>query len=200
MSGIEMGSLIEKIRKEQIVNTAIITIARNGYINTSLEDIAREAAISKGIISYYFQTKDKLICNVINRILDDLQSEIIKKAAEESTCFDKIAAGVTANFDYMMEHRQAIVAFVDLWGSISTKDGKHDFNSKVYGKCIGFFERLIVTGIERGEFAQVNSTITASIIQAAIDGMMIQWIFNEQSVDLHQASDGIINMAERLLR
>ncbi|MCU0843560.1 MAG: TetR family transcriptional regulator [Spirochaetes bacterium] len=195
-----MGSFIEKIRKEQIVNTAIMTIARNGFINTSLEDIARNAEISKGIISYYFKTKDTLICSVINRIMDDLQEEIIEKAAVESTCSGKIAAGITANFDYMAENRQAIVAFVDLWSSISTKDDKHDYNSRVYEKCIGFFKRLIAAGMEKGEFKQVDSGLTASIIQAAIDGMMIQWIFNEQSVDLRRASGGIIHMAERLLR
>ena len=194
-----MGSLIEKIRKEQIVNATIMTIAENGYLRTSLEDIARDAGISKGIISYYFKNKDGLICGVIDRIMEDLQNEILKKAAAEETCMDKIAAGISANFGYMAENRQAIVAFVDLWSSISTKNDKRDFNARVYDKCIGFFERLVVEGVKNGKFIRVDSGLTASIIQAAIDGIMIQWIFNEHSVDLRRATEGIIEMAGKLL-
>lgn len=194
-----MGTLLEKIRREQIVNAAIVTIAENGYLKTSLEDIARDAGISKGIISYYFKTKDGLICSVIDRIMEDLQGEIIARAATETTSMGKITAGIEANFDYMAENRPAIVAFVDLWSSISAKNDKRNFNRSVYGKCINFFERHIAAGMEKGEFTRVDGGLTASIIQAAIDGIMIQWIFNETSVDLVRAKRGVVGMAVKLL-
>jgi len=111
----------------------------------------------------------------------------------------KITAGIEANFDYMAENRPAIVAFVDLWSSISAKNDKRNFNRSVYGKCINFFERHIAAGMEKGEFTRVDGGLTASIIQAAIDGIMIQWIFNETSVDLVRAKRGVVGMAVKLL-
>lgn len=73
-----MGSLIEDIRKEQIINTAITTIADKGFINTPLSEIAKEAGISKGVISYYFKSKDELVKKVMDKILSDSKKYLIK--------------------------------------------------------------------------------------------------------------------------
>ena len=53
----EATSFIEEARRRQIIDTAIRTIATRGYSRTSLAEIAREAGISKGVISYHFEGK-----------------------------------------------------------------------------------------------------------------------------------------------
>ena len=65
-NGRAKGSFIEQARRSQIVDTAIRTIAQRGYSQASLAEIAREAGISKGVISYHFEGKDDYImmrCN-----------------------------------------------------------------------------------------------------------------------------------------
>jgi len=53
------------ISAAQIVAAAKRAIARQGYANTSLKDIADEAGMSKGAIHYHFPTKEALVTEVL---------------------------------------------------------------------------------------------------------------------------------------
>jgi AcrR family transcriptional regulator len=53
----------ERIR--HIVEAATKVMARQGYANTSMKDIAREAGIAQGLIHYYFGAKEDLVLAVL---------------------------------------------------------------------------------------------------------------------------------------
>ena len=51
--------------KEKIVDAAYRTLARRGYHETSMKDIAAEAGVAPGLAHYYFQTKEDLLVAAI---------------------------------------------------------------------------------------------------------------------------------------
>ncbi|MGE0790549.1 MAG: TetR/AcrR family transcriptional regulator [Sandaracinaceae bacterium] len=53
------------ISAAQIVAAATRVIARQGYAHTSLNDIAKEAGMSKGAVHYHFPTKEALVSKVL---------------------------------------------------------------------------------------------------------------------------------------
>ncbi len=58
------------ISAAQIVAAATRAIARKGYARTSLNDIAREAGMSKGAVHYHFPTKEVLVAKVLETACD----------------------------------------------------------------------------------------------------------------------------------
>ena len=48
-------------KPQQIIEAAIRVFARNGYYNSRVSDIAREAGIASGTIYLYFKTKDEIL-------------------------------------------------------------------------------------------------------------------------------------------
>ncbi len=58
------------ISASQIVAAATRVIARKGYARTSLNDIAREAGMSKGAVHYHFPTKEALVAKVLETACD----------------------------------------------------------------------------------------------------------------------------------
>jgi AcrR family transcriptional regulator len=54
----------------QIVAAATRVIARQGYARTSLNDIAREAGMSKGAVHYHFPSKEALVAKVLETACD----------------------------------------------------------------------------------------------------------------------------------
>ncbi len=58
------------ISAAQIVDAAKRVIARQGYAQTSLKDIAAEAGMSKGAIHYHFPTKEVLVAKVLEAATD----------------------------------------------------------------------------------------------------------------------------------
>lgn len=48
-------------RREQLANSALVTLAERGYANTGLRDIADNSEFSHGVLHYYFKDKNDLI-------------------------------------------------------------------------------------------------------------------------------------------
>ena len=65
-----MGYKKSKISIASIVDAAIRVIARQGYANTSLMDIASEVGMSKGAVHYHFPTKEALMAQVLQTACD----------------------------------------------------------------------------------------------------------------------------------
>ena len=186
-------SFIEEARRRQIVETAIRTIATRGYSQASLAEIAREAGISKGVISYHFEGKDELVEEILSRLLREPAEFIKKRVDAHDRAMDRLRAYVTANFDFMKTHRDNYVALVDLWESRASGSGNR-FSAEAYGPSRAYLTRILEAGHQSGEFRDLDRGTVAPVIQAAIDGVMLQWVFDENAVDLDSCRDQILEM------
>jgi TetR/AcrR family transcriptional regulator, fatty acid metabolism regulator protein len=187
-------TFIEEARRKQLVEVAIETIASEGFVNTTLADIARRADISKGVISYHFDNKDELINEVIHALLRDSYEHIRPRVDAVSAAPDKLSAYVRASFEYMALYRERAVAQVDLWGSFISKEAKHDFNATAYDPCRRFLSIILRQGQDEGSMRAVPVTALASTIQAMIDGLMIQWVFDSEAISLNECAEQVIAM------
>jgi AcrR family transcriptional regulator len=186
-------SFIEAARRRQIVDTAIRTIATRGYSQASLAEIAREAGISKGVISYHFEGKVELIEEILSRLLRE-PAEFIKRRVDAcDRAMDRLRAYVTANFEFMQTHRDHYVALVDLWESRGS-DTANRFSAEAYAPSRAYLSRILECGESSGEFRGLSQNTVASVIQAAIDGVMLQWVFDENAVDLDACRDQVLEM------
>ena len=94
----------------------------------------------------------------------------------------------------MKLNRDGYVALVDLWGQRGLgKDFDH-FNAEAYEPSRRYLGKILDAGRATGELRAVPVPITASIIQAAIDGVMLQWVFDPSVIDLDAASGEIVEM------
>ena len=50
------------------------------------------------------------------------------------------------------------------------------------------FKKIFRIGKEQGTFVILDDQAMASVIQGAIDGVMLQWVFDPETVDLAQAA------------
>ena len=70
-------------RKHQIVKATVDCISRFGYNNFSMQDVARTAGVSKGIIHYYFLNKDDLMMSVLEHVAEDIATLLRSGMDEE---------------------------------------------------------------------------------------------------------------------
>ena len=61
-------------RKNQIVKATVECITKYGYHNFSMQDVAKTAGVSKGIIHYYFLNKDDLMMSVLDKVAGDIET------------------------------------------------------------------------------------------------------------------------------
>ncbi|MFI6600652.1 TetR/AcrR family transcriptional regulator [Nonomuraea sp. NPDC050536] len=190
----------EEARRRQIVECAITTIAKEGLAQASLARIAGEVGIAKSVISYHFAGKDELISEVINALLRE-SNQFIKGWVERAdTAQDRLRAYIEASFAFMAEHRENFAAMVDIWGSFGTVEAKRAFNATAYDPCRRHLEGILKAGQDSGEFRAFTPRTMAATIQGAIDGVMLQWVFDAQAIDLPECAAELTAMFDLATR
>lgn len=65
----------DRIRREtteRILATSLRLFCEKGYYATSIEEIAKQAQISKGLLYHYFRSKEEVLSALVDRRIDDV--------------------------------------------------------------------------------------------------------------------------------
>ena len=69
-----MRSDIKHLRREQLIEATIDTIAKHGFRKTTLGQVAKRAKLSQGIVSFYFKTKDGLLLETLKFLAEEYEA------------------------------------------------------------------------------------------------------------------------------
>lgn len=93
-------------KREHILDVAEAVFAEHGYAPTSLRQIARRAAVNPALITYYFESKERLFETVfkrrgeqIARRWDELLDELEGRPGQPPTVEELLRAYLTAEFE-----------------------------------------------------------------------------------------------------
>ena len=78
-----------KNTREKIIKTAWKLFYEEGFAETTINDIIREADISKGTFYYYFNSKDDML-GTLSEVLDREYERLEGEEPEGLSCFDKL--------------------------------------------------------------------------------------------------------------
>ncbi len=171
---------------------AIQTIATQGFSQASLAEIAKKAGISKGVISYHFDGKEDLVEEILRSLLRKPAEFVKERVSRAETAVEKLRAYVEANFEFMKMNRVGYVALVDLWGQRDS--GRNSLNADAYEPSRHYLAHILEGGQRTGEMRALAVIPTASLIQGAVDGVMLQWVLDENAIDLDVAKEEVVSM------
>jgi len=177
------------------VEIAIQTIATQGFSQASLAEIAKKAGISKGVISYHFDGKEELVEEILRSLLRKPADFIKERVSRAQSAVEKLRAYVEANFEFMKMNRVGYVALVDLWGQRDS--GRNSLNADAYEPSRHYLAHILEEGQRTGEMRAFPVMPTASLIQGAVDGIMLQWVLDEKAIDLDVAKEEVVSMVLR---
>jgi AcrR family transcriptional regulator len=81
------------------------------YDDVSIDDLAREAKISKGLLYHYFPTKRDLYVAGLREIADELVQRVTALPADLSP-IEGVRAGLDAYLDHISQHARAFVSLM----------------------------------------------------------------------------------------
>jgi AcrR family transcriptional regulator len=96
-------------RRAGILDAAVQVFSARGYHSSSIDDIAREAGISKALIYEHFQSKQGLYADLLDRKANELFERLAAALAGVGveSGVDRLAAGLDAFFGFVEERREA---------------------------------------------------------------------------------------------
>ncbi|MBF0440338.1 MAG: TetR/AcrR family transcriptional regulator [Oligoflexales bacterium] len=173
-------------RKDQIVRATVDCITKHGYHNFSMQDVARTAGVSKGIIHYYFLNKDDLMMSVLDKVAGDIETVLIKDMSGFTDPVKKLEIFLAVSFNVVRNIKEYYQVNMDFWTQINQKKEVRQVISRHYAKFRDGCSKVIAEGIEKGLFRKVDPNVYASYIIGVIDGLSLQWLFDETAFDFDE--------------
>jgi AcrR family transcriptional regulator len=92
-------------RKAQLLDAAAVLFSTKGYSNTRIADICAAAGVAKGLLYWYFPTKESIFAELVRSMrlqLRRAQAAAMDQSADPVT---RIRQGTEASVVFMAEHR-----------------------------------------------------------------------------------------------
>ncbi len=98
-------------KARRIVDAMRESVAEVGIVGSTFERVAAKAGVSRGLLHYYFGTKEQLLVEVIRRDTD-IRVEALGTALENASTVDDIIGALFITFERAMSEEQGYVYLV----------------------------------------------------------------------------------------
>lgn len=177
-------------RKQRIIAIAERMVVRNGWRNTSLAQIAREAGVTPAGLLHHFESKEQLL----NAVLDARDADDDTHADRAGDLITEICR-VAERFDRAPELVGTFTVL--LIENIEPDAPLHDRLLKRQQAAVGIVADLIRSGQKRGRYrTDFDPAVKAIEILAFVNGMETAWLL-DPSIPLNDVFKGY---AETLTR
>lgn len=169
----------------QIIRATYELLAEKGLHELSLQDVADRLNLSKGVVFYYFKTKERLLLATWRWVLSRVAERIKHAVAKSATPEERIRAMVDAIFINPKANRTFYLTFLDLIGSVVRNPVFSPLADEARRIEEETYREIIRQGVEEGVFVSENPSLDAKVLRGLIDGLFLQWIQEKNWQELH---------------
>ena len=173
-----------KDKKDRMVEAAAMLFAQNGYAGTSVADIAIKAAIGKGTVYEYFDSKEDLFFAVFEwYTMSTGRKASVSVSALGGSAAERLFALSDSIMGMWDEIKDVFALTMEFWAASASSHMRDRFKAafrQVYEEFRGIVTSLIREGIERGEFRpDVKPASIAAALVGTWDALFLQAWFEE---------------------
>jgi TetR/AcrR family fatty acid metabolism transcriptional regulator len=176
--------LIQKRPKyKQIIDAAVIAIAENGYHQTQVSKIAKQAGVADGTIYLYFKNKDDILVSLFQEKMGNFIEKIEDEIKTKQTASEKLYFLIEKHFSLLAEdHHLAIVTQLEL--RQSNKELRIRINQVLKG-YFNVLDKILTSGKETGEFREgLDLRLARQMVFGTIDEIATTWVMNDQKYNI----------------
>jgi TetR/AcrR family fatty acid metabolism transcriptional regulator len=180
-------------KREAILRAATRVFAHNGYFNSKVADIAREAGVADGTVYLYFKSKEDILHSIFDRSVDDALAAARKQIALISDPRDKLRRIALLHLERLGADRDLAVVFqVELRGSTKFME---EFSAAGFAEYLSLIRSSFEEGQRAGMFrADLNANVVAKILFGALDEMATNWILSKRRYKLAPMADQVLDI------
>jgi TetR/AcrR family transcriptional regulator, fatty acid metabolism regulator protein len=180
-------------KPQQIIDAAVRVFARNGFYNSRVSDIAREAGIASGTIYLYFKTKDEILVTLFREKMAAFVSALRSEISREKDPEAKIRRLVRLHFE-VLEASPDMAEVVQ----VELRQGQKFFRGASAHEISAYFDligSILHEGVAGGVFRRdLPVKIATKMLFGAMDQMTTSWVLGKRGYRLADAAEPVANI------
>ncbi len=159
--------------QEQILDAVQSVIVRDGVRGASMRQVAQEAEVSLGLLSYHFEGKDSLILAAFERATTTLLEASVDAAAATDDADEKVTAFIRGSFGDTFLNGDYLRVRVSLWAVSLTDAELAKIDARYYDDYASALRELIA--IARPGLTTPELAARTYEIIALSNGLWLDW-------------------------
>ncbi|MBF8288255.1 MAG: TetR/AcrR family transcriptional regulator [Candidatus Rokubacteria bacterium] len=180
-------------KPQQIIEAAVRVFAREGYYNSRVSDIAREAGIAAGTIYLYFKTKDDILVTLFRDKMAEFVGALRKAIAGEPDAASKVRRLVSLHFS-MLEENPDLAEVVQ----VELRQGQKFFrgaSSQEIGAYFALIGSVLEEGVAERRFrSDLPVKVATKMLFGAMDQMATSWVLGKRGYQLVDTADAVVEI------
>ena len=180
-------------KPQQIIDAAVRVFARNGFYNSRVSDIAREAGIASGTIYLYFKTKDEILVTLFREKMAEFVETLRKEIAAEPDARAKLRRLVRLHLE-TLEARPDVADVVQ----VELRQGHKFFRGASAHEVSAYFDLIgsvLQEGVASGVFrTDLPVKVATKMLFGAMDQLTTSWVLGKRGYRLSDAAEPVANI------
>src|SRR5690242_15125464 len=121
MATVETPKRLEGEKARRIVDAMRVSIGKRGAAASTFDVVAKEAGVSRGLLHYYFGSKENLLVEVVRQDCDD-RIERLDSALAEAGTIDEILEALVTSLEAFVAESDAQAVIYELFSASRRSD------------------------------------------------------------------------------
>lgn len=183
---------VSEERKQQIIDAAITAFARNGFHKTRMDDIAEESKISKGLLYWYFKSKEEITIAILDTLIGFELRNLKDLPSMDRTARERLELFMNHFIDDLSQMDRIRPILYEFYSLAMRQKSLQKYVAQVLQAYLDILIPIFQQGIERGEFLSIDPEKAALAAGAVLEGTVLMWVFDPTRVKLKdQVETGI---------
>jgi AcrR family transcriptional regulator len=172
----------KETRRQQLIDATIDSLAKRGYSETTMADVADGAGLSRGIVNFHFESKDKLLVATLQYMADEYAvhwRNSLQKAGDRPA--RQLLALVAADFDRSICTKRKLAAWCAFWGEAKSRPTYQALCGARDASYQNVFIELCGTLKKEGGYA-FDAFSTALALSAMLEGLWLRLMMGTEDV------------------
>jgi AcrR family transcriptional regulator len=168
-------------RRQELVKAGIICLGKGGISAFTIDQICKQAGVSRGLINHHFKTKEDLLICIYANMTDHL--------VQDFKCDDprqQLAEIIETSFDQQSFNRSNLRAWLSIWGEVATNEVLNSLHQSRYRKYKARIAQALKS-IAKVDKTELEANSVARQLIALIDGLWLEYCLHSAGFSLAAA-------------
>lgn len=184
-----MGRMeIKEVRRVQLIEATIDSIARRGFAETTLAHVADAAKLSRGIVNFYFKSKEVLLAETLRHMAQEYEAfwtAAVDRAGPAPAA--QLDAMIEADFHPAIASRKKVTVWYAFWGEARWRPEYLRICRELSERYFEQTRDVCRQVIETGGYTDIDAAAIARGLNSMIDGLWLDMLINPDSIDRAEA-------------